>query len=168
MNEQLSRDDLIKRNIIKRPSISRSLQPNAEALENELLRNLAKYNQEKTLQFESINNSDHPLFKNTVNSMMSNGYHNNNNNYSMDDDDIESVNHRRKGRHQRKASGFGTRKNQNPTYYKHDIAPRLHQSFVNNFQALFVLIVLPMPMHFLVIDLPFYLCIIFLNQLILV
>ena len=37
INDQPTKQDLLQRRILKRPSISRSLQPNAEALEIELL-----------------------------------------------------------------------------------------------------------------------------------
>eukprot|EP01084_Bolivina_argentea_P149957 261883_1 len=93
MNDQVTMNELIGRNILKRPSISRSLQPNAEALESELIRNLTKHNKNR-----SIDDMDEtPLYK-------------------------------RDGRatgHQRKSSGFGTKRNMNPEYYKHDIAPSL-------------------------------------------
>ena len=109
MNQQIPRKELIQRNIIKRPSISRSLQPNAEALENELIKNLQKFKQEKSLQFESINNADHPLFK-------------------LQENNKNTKKTNKKKFHQRKPSGFGTKKNQNPSYYKHDIAPRLQET----------------------------------------
>merc|ERR1712154_107143 len=89
---------------ITRPSISSSLQPNAEALETELMRNLKKF-KAKDLELQPVEQEDHPLFK-SKNKKKTNGTK------------------KRRG-HQRKASGFGTKKNQNPEYYKHDIAPKL-------------------------------------------
>merc|ERR1711971_367176 len=98
MNEQPSRKDLVQRNILKRPSISASLQPNADALEIALLASLQRtMAKDKALKpVEML-----PLFKST----------------SANKDDAP--------KHRRKHSGFGTKKNQNPEYYKHDIAPKL-------------------------------------------
>ena len=121
INDQPSRKDLLDRQILKRPSISRSLQPNAEALEMELLRNLAKYNaQDMDAQLDRSQPTT-PLFMTDSHSNKSNASSTN------------GTWPRRGGGgggggyrgHRRKNSGFGTSKNANPEYYRHDIAPKL-------------------------------------------
>eukprot|EP00485_Elphidium_margaritaceum_P003410 CAMPEP_0202695738 /NCGR_PEP_ID=MMETSP1385-20130828/9258_1 /ASSEMBLY_ACC=CAM_ASM_000861 /TAXON_ID=933848 /ORGANISM="Elphidium margaritaceum" /LENGTH=2423 /DNA_ID=CAMNT_0049351815 /DNA_START=30 /DNA_END=7301 /DNA_ORIENTATION=- len=101
LNDQRPKKELLRKQIIKRPSISRSLQPNAEALESALLDNLAKV-RAKDMDLQPVEQAEHPLFKRAA---------------------------VKKSLHQRKASsGFGTKKNQNPDFYKHDIAPKLQSA----------------------------------------
>ena len=90
-----NKNDLYEGGLLKRQKVATSLQPNAEALESELVKVLNKLKQEEQMM---NNNNDHPLFR-----------LNNNSNK-----------HKRKG-----SSGFGSLRNKNPQYYKHDIAPSI-------------------------------------------
>eukprot|EP01084_Bolivina_argentea_P275932 470668_1 len=101
-NNKMTHRELVARNIIKRPSISNSLQPNAEALEAALILNLLKLHT-KEMERETVEEDDHPLFKR----------------------ETGSDKRKKRGKHGRTNSGFGTKMGQNPTYYKHDIAPKL-------------------------------------------
>eukprot|EP01084_Bolivina_argentea_P294832 507426_1 len=118
MNNMPNRIDLIERNIIKRPSISRSLQPNADALENALLKNLNKFKSEDYMEFKHVEQESHPLFKRD----------NDNNNNQINSGNNRYKKKKRSGHQRKKSSGFGTKKNMNPEYYKHDIAPKLQDT----------------------------------------
>ena len=106
INDQPTKQDLLQRRILKRPSISRSLQPNAEALEVELLRNLAKYSAEdmESAQRKRVHHDRTP----TTPLFLTDSHSNKSNGSSMNG--MWPYGGGMRGGHRRRNSGFGTSK----------------------------------------------------------